>query len=57
MATIKKVVALSGEEYQRLKNKAAAYDAIMAEQTVETGTVTTGETTEESGVAAAVENE
>lgn len=32
MAIIKKVVALSGEEYERLLQKAAAYDAIVAEQ-------------------------
>ena len=35
MATIKKVVAMSGNEYQKLKNKAAAYDAIIAKQLIE----------------------
>lgn len=31
MAVIKKAVALSGEEYKRLKAKADAYDALMAQ--------------------------
>jgi len=32
MSTVKKVVAMSGEEYQKLKEKAQAYDTLLAEQ-------------------------
>ena len=32
MAVIKKVVAMMGEEYQKLKEKAQAYDKLMREQ-------------------------
>jgi hypothetical protein len=38
MATIKKVVAMSGEEYQKLKEKAQAYDNLLAEQEPEQNT-------------------
>lgn len=35
MATIKKVVAMSGEEYARLKQKAEAYDEMLIEKAAE----------------------
>lgn len=38
MATIKKVVAMTGEEYAKLKEKAEAYDKLIAEQELEQNT-------------------
>lgn len=38
MATIKKVVAMTGEEYQKLKEKAEAYDKLLAEQELQQNT-------------------
>ena len=38
MAVIKKVVAMTGEEYQKLKEKAQAYDNLLAEQELEQNT-------------------
>jgi len=55
MAVIKKVVAMSGEEYDRLRQKAAAYDALLAAQAAQegegTGTEVTETTTEGGGDA------
>jgi len=38
MAVIKKVVAMTGEEYAKLKEKAEAYDKLLAEQEPEQNT-------------------
>ncbi len=38
MAVIKKVVAMTGEEYQKLKEKAQAYDNLLAEQELQQNT-------------------
>ena len=44
---------MTGEEYQRLKDKAAAYDALLSEQA---GEETAEETAGENDIAAEVES-
>jgi len=54
MAVIKKVVAMSGEEYAKLKEKAEAYEQLVEdlglEETTTEETTTEGETPQEGEV-------